>query len=474
VPAARARFDGVQLKVLVPPLEPIRAWIEDQRGEWTAQAGGHVEVEFIDLGDLVAPNGSIPGSALAEQSSLAGDIVIFAATEMANVAAARQAVKVPKEVLDAEQYEHADIARGVRDVLIAWDREGYGLPIAAECMLLYYRLDLFADESRKQPFQEKYGRALEPPKTWKEFDQLAEFFDGQDLDGDGDPDHAVAISSAGDALNCRAASYGKAPQLFSFFFDVNTFEPLTTGPAYREAMQKWLDVAKYIAVPSRDDQSLGQFAAGKAALAIASSKLAHQWLCPKLGGADNKVAGRVACLPLPASDRVYQHDRLSWADLPSDKLNRVAIIDGLVGSVPKNSAHPDAAFDFLIFLTSRERTLTYVTTPTYNLGPYRLSHLIDTAAWSAAGWTANGTASYLAALRESLNQVNVVAKLRIDASNQYHGKLDELALHAFRGERPGPESLDDIAAAWRAISEERGRDRQRRNYRYSLGMPVLN
>jgi multiple sugar transport system substrate-binding protein len=473
-PDIKTRFRGVTLNVLIPQSETLRSWIEDQRGEWAAQTGGQVQVQAIELGDLVAPQGSIPGSALAQQSSLRGDIVIFPATEMANVVAARQAMKVPKEVLDAAPYEYVGIARGVRESLVTWDRRDHALPVSADCLLVYYRLDLFADESRKREFQEKYGRALEPPATWKEFDQLAEYFHGQDLDGDGEPDHGVAISSAADALTARAAAYGKAPQNFSFFFDVNTFEPLATGPAFQEAMQKWLAVARFLATPGSDDRTLSQFTAGHAALALGSSRLAEQWLCSRNNQPENKSSGRVACLPLPASERVYQHDKQTWAEFPADKLNRVSIVNGLLGSVPTSSAHADAAFDFLMFLTSRERMLQYVTAPAYGLGPCRLSHLVDTAIWFASGWTGSGTASYLTAVRESLNQGNVVAMLRIDASERYYDSMDQLAAAAFRGGKPGAQVLDEIAQSWREISQERDHDRQRRSYRYSLGMPVLN
>jgi multiple sugar transport system substrate-binding protein len=470
----KARFSGVTLKVLIPDSELLRDCIDDQRGEWAAQTGAVVELEPVLIADLVSPQGSIPGSALAAQTVIAGDVLIFPATEMANVVAADQAMKVPREVLDAPDYERADIGRAVLDQLVAWDRQSYGMPISAECMLVYYRLDLFSDPARRQLFQEKYARALEPPKTWDEFDQLAEFFDGQDLNGDSVPDRSIALSSPGDALICRAAALGKAPQNFSFFFDVNSFEPMVTRPAFLEAMKQWQSVLRFVATPA-EDRALAKFTAGQAALALGSSRLAAQWLRSETtADSANRIAGHVACSTLPASTRVYQHDKQAWADLPADKPNRAAIVNGLVGSVPKNSRHPDAAYDFLTFLTSRARGLPYVTTPAFGLGPYRMSHLVAATPWAQSGWTLSGTAPFLAALSQSLNEANAVAQLRIDASDLYHQSLNEAASEAFRGDKAGLESLNELAARWKEISEERGHDRQRRSYRYSLGMPVLN
>jgi multiple sugar transport system substrate-binding protein len=161
-------------------------------------------------------------------------------------------------------------------------------------------------------------------------------------------------------------------------------------------------------------------------------------------------------------------------ELPDEKPNRVTVVNGWIAGVTRNSSNPEAAYDFLSFLTNRQRSLPYVTTPAYGFGPYRLSHIIDTAPWSASGWTDGGTATYLAALRQSLNEVNAVAFLRIDASHAYHQSLDEAARAVFQGDKSSTDALDEVAKRWREISEERGHDRQRRNYRYSLGMPVLN
>jgi multiple sugar transport system substrate-binding protein len=473
-PDPKARFQGVTLKVLIMPSDKLQACIEDQRGEWSAQTGGQVEVEQVSVNDVVAPGGSIAGSALAEQSAFTGDILIFPATDMANVVASGYATRVPKEVFGAPQYESMDIALGVQDQIISWDRHAYGVPMSAESLLLYYRVDLLSDPARRQEFQEKFGRPLEPPKTWKAFDELARYFGNQDLDGDGEPDRAVTISSAGEALLCRAAAYGKPPQNLSFFFDVNTLDPLTTSPPFQEALAKWLEIMPYVAVPQASDRSLSSFSAGKTVFAIGSSRLAELWMRPGNAGPQNKIAGRVACAATPGSARVYQHDKLDWADLSPDKLNHVGIIDGTVAAVPKKARYPEAAFDFLTFLTNRERSLPYVTTSAYGLGPYRSSHLVDTAAWAASGWTSSGTASYLSAMRASLNQGNVVAALRIDASGRYHQSLDQAALAAFQREGSSTDVLSTLGADWKRISDERGLDRQRRNYRYSLGMPVLN
>ncbi|WP_204265637.1 hypothetical protein, partial [Enterobacter hormaechei] len=46
-----------------------------------------------------------------------------------------------------------------------------------------YRKDWFAKPEIQKEFREKYGRDLAPPKTYDELKQIAQFFQGRDVDG---------------------------------------------------------------------------------------------------------------------------------------------------------------------------------------------------------------------------------------------------------------------------------------------------
>lgn len=60
----------------------------------------------------------------------------------------------------------------------------YGMPTWESSKILMYRKDLFQDAKEKTNFKNKYGYELEPPKTWNEFKDVAQFFT-RDTDGDG-------------------------------------------------------------------------------------------------------------------------------------------------------------------------------------------------------------------------------------------------------------------------------------------------
>jgi multiple sugar transport system substrate-binding protein len=470
----KAAFRGVTIKVLAPDRPQLLTWLDGQRGEWSAQTGANVEVVSLAGTDPTSSQAGLAGSALAESQAPDCDIVIFPATHMANAVAAGLATKVPKEVLDSPGYEIRDIAGPVAELVIAWDHVIYALPLSVETQIVYYRADLFANAEIQAKFQDQHGRPLAPPQTWDAFDQIVTFFDGTDFDGDGQTDHSLALANAGEALICRAAAYGKPPQNFSFFFDVNSIEPLVDGPAFQAAMEHWSKIAHCIANDRRDDPTLATFAAGRTAIAIGSSRLAAELLRSDAKAGSEKSARSIACASLPGSSRIYLHDRKKWSELPPDKMNRVAVVDGLCAAVPDERRHSAVAFDFLAFLTNRERSLATVTPMASGFGPYRLSHLIDSAAWLSGGWSAASTPSYLSAMSDSLNQPNAVTILRVDASDSFHQSLNAEASAALRGEKSPADALAAVAESWRTLCTERGKDRLRRQYRYSLGLPVIN
>ena len=55
-----------------------------------------------------------------------------------------------------------------------WEVVGFPFHDGPECFI--YRKDLFDNEKEKASYQEQFGKALEVPKTWEDFHQVAQFF----------------------------------------------------------------------------------------------------------------------------------------------------------------------------------------------------------------------------------------------------------------------------------------------------------
>lgn len=59
----------------------------------------------------------------------------------------------------------------------------YALPAMGDAMGWTYRKDWFGRPALQAEFKQKHGRDLAPPKTWTELKQVAEFFQGREIDG---------------------------------------------------------------------------------------------------------------------------------------------------------------------------------------------------------------------------------------------------------------------------------------------------
>ena len=59
----------------------------------------------------------------------------------------------------------------------------YALPAMGDALGWTYRKDWFSRPDLQAEFKQKYNRDLAPPKTWTELKQIAEFFQGREIDG---------------------------------------------------------------------------------------------------------------------------------------------------------------------------------------------------------------------------------------------------------------------------------------------------
>lgn len=57
-----------------------------------------------------------------------------------------------------------------------YESQYYGIPIIGGSQIMFYRKDLFENREVAKEFKNKYSISLRPPKTWTEFNGIAEFF----------------------------------------------------------------------------------------------------------------------------------------------------------------------------------------------------------------------------------------------------------------------------------------------------------
>jgi multiple sugar transport system substrate-binding protein len=78
------------------------------------------------------------------------------------------------------EIDMSDYIEGAQVGFDMYQGSWYAIPYDGDVNLLYYRKGLFEDSKNQADFQAKYGYALEPPKTWEQLRDMAEFFTGRE------------------------------------------------------------------------------------------------------------------------------------------------------------------------------------------------------------------------------------------------------------------------------------------------------
>lgn len=78
-----------------------------------------------------------------------------------------------------------NISDAYRKLYCEWGGQTIAVPVDGDVAMMYFRKDAFGSEEAKAKYKEKHGKALEVPRTWDDFKQIAEFFTGWDWAGSG-------------------------------------------------------------------------------------------------------------------------------------------------------------------------------------------------------------------------------------------------------------------------------------------------
>ncbi len=213
-----------------------------------------------------------------------------------------------------------------------------GIPFhdGPECLI--YRKDLFESPSEQAAYREQYGSELKPPETWGEFARVAEFFNRPDenlygtlfaLYPDGHNnifDFALQVwSRGGDLTDCQG-------------------NVVLNSPAAVEAMSAYrkLLACPFIHPKSRELESIGAcwtFARGEAAMMV--NWFGFATMCETVEG--SRIKGCVDISAVPHSDGY---------DEP------VSLNVYYTWSVSAQSAHKQAAYDYIRNCVTRENDIT--------------------------------------------------------------------------------------------------------------------
>jgi multiple sugar transport system substrate-binding protein len=290
--------------------------------------------------------------------------------------------------------------------------------------MVYYRSDLLQKDG------------LKPPATWDDYLSIAQKYNGQDLNGDGQPDYGSCIakkkgaqsywwiiSIAAGLLQGKGTSDGA-------FFDTSNMNPLF---GQNEAMTLALQTYAKTATITPGWKQILDRSSGKLVPCDATT-------CP------NAVDG------------------VNYAPFGS--------FGGWSGAINAASpkANQDALYDFLSYMSSPPISGIDVTLGKTGYNPYRTSQFSNQAPWLAAGLSQAATDNYLGAIKTSLDNKNFVLDLRIPQTKQYEQDVLDTAIAQYLAKELDEAGTEQaIADGWNHITDQAGKDKQLAAYVASLG-----
>jgi len=363
--------------------------------------------------------------------------------------------------------------------LLSYNGKKYMIANDHDGQVLYYRRDLLANPQHQAAFQQHYGYPLEAPKTWAQFRDIAEYFNGKDLNDDGIPDHGLTMHLKAGAQGMFHFMSFSAPFVIGpdnpklYWFDPQTMKPLIESPGHVRALTALVDLIRFGPKEMLHwdlGKSWDHFLAGRAALTFTWGDLGG--LAQQEG---SKVKGKVGSVQLPGTQEYYSLVQRKWVNTAQPNLVGNTTGGSWAGVISKYSKAPEATYYLFALLAAREKSEVYAARGWDGIDPGRSFHFLPPKGrgkietYLKAGWNETDVQDYLQAYFDNFANKLQLPYLRIPGAYRYWQALDMHLAEAATGQLSPEAALKATAVDFEEITIRLGRERQRRAYRASLG-----
>lgn len=426
--------------------------IERFHGEWLGQTGSDYIVDKLAADQLNDP------------SMIKADAIICSPYDLGQILAGDRLASMPENLRKADRSQWPKVFSLLRTRTAVWGSEVYGVPFGSPVFVCYCRADLL----------EKLN--LAPPRTWAEYQQLAELLGDREKLGDSAPSPENPWSGAleplgpgwgGKVLLARAAAYSTHRENYSTLFEIESMKPLIAGPPFVKALQELVAAADRPAEQlTYDPTSVRQaFWEGRCGMALTWPTAAgEQAIAPAEGV-------RVQFAELPGATEVYDFVHKQWERRGRDEDFRVPLLGvaGRMGVVSKASQWPDATFQLLLWLSDDARSID-VAAESDATTLERSSQIGQAKSWVESPVPPEAATAYAEQTETTLTRQQLLYAVRIPGHAEYFGALDEAVAKAVRGDLSPQDALGEAAARWDEITDRLGRQTQAEAYYASLGL----
>lgn len=375
----------------------------------------------------------------------------------------------PWDIEDVLPAPRALLAYAGKRYMVANDHDG---------QILYYRRDLFADPLHQGDFKRHYGYDLGVPTTWDQFRDIAQYFNGKDLNGDGSPDHGLSLHlKVGEQSMFHYMSFS-APFVIGpdnprlYWFDPRTMQPLIDSPGHVRALEVLTELTRFGPKAMLDwdiGHSWDYFLSGRAAMTFTWGNVGG--LAQEPG---SQIQGKTGAAQLPGVMEYYDPIRQVWVKTRSP--NRVANVTGgsWAGVISRESKSPEATYYLLALMANQQKSLVYAARGWDGIDPGRRSHFLPPHGTAKLedylrfGWNDADIRDYLDAFHANFSNPQQLPFLRIPGAFSYWRALDVHLGEAVNGQLSPADALKAAAVDFEEITIRLGRERQRNAYRDSL------
>ena len=319
----KSQFDGEEINLLVGSHPSIDAMLKFY-SDFEALTG--IKVNFRIITD-----GTLKNTALIEGTGGAGNYDIFAVDAASIPEFYGKQIILPLDELLAdtvktpEWYDYADLLPAYSQGIGTSQGATVGIPIAGETRYVGYRTDLF----------EKYGK--EPPKTMDEMLELARFFNGKEEGLYGVSMRAASGRQCGSGFMSVAYAFTDSALVHPTTFqpEFNSADTIAAVDFFVELLKNAPpDVTTY-----SHEEALSAFIQGNAAMWLDATALTGRVVDPSV----STIADKVDFVPTPDGPK-----------------GQSAALAGWNFTIPSDSKKVDAAWAFIVYMTSKPTAKTYM------------------------------------------------------------------------------------------------------------------
>ncbi|MEN2974573.1 MAG: extracellular solute-binding protein [Candidatus Caldarchaeales archaeon] len=346
-----------------------------------------------------------------------------------------------------------DLPPVYRYLYCSWAGKVYALPYDGDFHALYYRKDIFADPEIRRRFRDRFGRDLEPPKTYEEYLQTAEFFNGWDWDKDGEIEY-------GTVEDFKDLTWGiffdRFASLGGLWFD-EEMNPLVPNDAAVKGLEDLVKIVDYMPPGVLEFGALEVFDC--MTKGITAMTLTWPDVGPRAGSGEFPVKGdQVGTALVPGYVVGGKLIRYSWTGV-----GRVMII---TVNTPEDKR--EAAFRVLKWMY--DTSVFWVPSGLNGEDPFAYSHTSPGALphWKKANpaWSEEGILDYIRASAE--NFARGYPDLYLPGAAQYTDVLSRYIMMAVKKEISAREAISRTVEEWRSITKDLGEDKQKNLWKQQI------